>query len=405
MLPHVPNPVGRHDLRVPVQPPSPHEESKDATALGQLRARRSNAFAIGEAKARRREISADAYLFLYKELVGLAGERTYCWPSLDFLAGTLDTSEGTLKRWMKELERADLIRRKPRPGGQTSLTYIMAYLPPNSTPASVAAEAGPTTDVAQVPCGAAPAVPDALLAHVEQPNTAPPQPDQLAQPALFFGPELQIVSDRRARSETISHTVKTQHFKNLGRGGGGTRQRPPSKLPNDNDPAVLTLLQAEGVSDPDAVADLQQKPLADLRALSHYLDHQPNIQCRPGLFVWLARHDFGAQLLAGRHQPVDRGCPRAVPPPPVVEPPSNPALTTVWQVVQQQLGRVLPPEDLATWVAPTTLQAIEGQDIVLGTPNVFVRQELEGRFQAPLVAALEAVLGHTVVVHLIIGQL
>ncbi len=93
--------------------------SEDPT-LAHLRTRRSNAFSIGEAKARRREISADAYLFLYKELVGLAGERTYCWPSLEFLVGTLDTSEGTLKRWMKELERADLIRRKPRPGGQTS---------------------------------------------------------------------------------------------------------------------------------------------------------------------------------------------------------------------------------------------------------------------------------------------
>src|SRR3712207_4527882 len=93
-------------------------------ALAHLRARRSTAFAIGEAKARRREISADAYLFLYKELVGLAGELTSCWPSLEFLVGTLDTSEGTLKRWLKELERADLIRRKPRPGGQTSLTYI-----------------------------------------------------------------------------------------------------------------------------------------------------------------------------------------------------------------------------------------------------------------------------------------
>jgi hypothetical protein len=159
------------------------------------------------------------------------------------------------------------------------------------------------------------------------------------------------------------------------------------------------------VCDPDAVADLQQKPLADLRALSNYLDKQTNIQCRPGLFVWLARHDFGAQLLAGRHQRVARGCPRALPPPPTVEPPRNPALATVWEAVQQQLGQILPPEDFATWVAPTTLQAIEGQDIVLGTPNVFVRQELEGRFQAPLVAALEVVLGHPVAVHLIIGQL
>src|SRR5215212_3986397 len=216
MLPHVPNPVGGHDFRIPAQPPSPREESKDATALGQLRARRSHAFVIGEAKARQREISADAYLFLYKELVGLAGERTYCWPSLDFLAATLDTSEGTLKRWMKELERADLIRRKPRSGGQTSLTYITAYLPSDPASALPVAKDDATQDAAEVSSGASPAAPDGLIGRAEHPNPAPPQRDQPSQPALFFGPELQIVSDRRARSDLIPHTIKTQHFKNLG---------------------------------------------------------------------------------------------------------------------------------------------------------------------------------------------
>src|SRR3712207_5680739 len=97
--------------------------------------RRAGAYAMGEAKARRREISADAYLFLYKELVGLAGERTYCWPGLDYLAGALETSEGTVKRWMRELERAGLIRRKARPGGLTSLTFITAYLNVDEHPA------------------------------------------------------------------------------------------------------------------------------------------------------------------------------------------------------------------------------------------------------------------------------
>jgi hypothetical protein len=402
MLSYAANTVEKYPDSAQTQRTPTGAANDDRFGLAHLRRRRSTAFALGEAKARRREISADAYLFLYKELVALAGDRTYCWPSLDFLAATLDTSEGTLKRWMKELERTDLIRRKPRPGGQTSLTYITAYLAPDVA-AAVEDESPPETAVGQ--SGASPVAPADRSAHAEPPRPAPPQRGQAAQPALFFGPELQIVSDRRARSETISSTVKIQQFKNPGRCGGGTDQSSHGKAPVEGSPVALALLEAEAVCDPVAMAALQQKPLAELRAVSHYLDQQTNIQCRPGLFVWLARHDFGAQLLAGRHQPVDRGCPRAVPPPPVVEPPSNPALTTVWQAVQQQLGRVLPPEDLATWVAPTTLQAIEGQDIVLGTPNVFVRQELEGRFQAPLVAALEAVLGHTVVVHLIIGQL
>ena len=53
-----------------------------AAAFEAYCARRAYAYNIGEAKASQREISADAYLFLYKELVGLAGERTYCWPGL-----------------------------------------------------------------------------------------------------------------------------------------------------------------------------------------------------------------------------------------------------------------------------------------------------------------------------------
>ena len=384
---------------------APTSNVADPSGLVQFRRRRSTAFALGEAKARQREISADAYLFLYKELVGLAGDRTYCWPSLGFLAATLDTSEGTLKRWMKELERADLIRRQPRPGGQTSLTYITAYLAPDPAAAAAAVEDEAPPEAAAGQSSASPVAPAGRRAHAEPPSSAPPQRDWAAQPALFFGSELQIVSDRRARSETISHTVKSQQFKNPGRYGGGTCQSPHSKVPVGGAPAALALLDAEAVCDPAAVAALQQKPLAELRAVSRYLDHQTNIQCRPGLFVWLARHDFGAQLLAGQHQRAARSCPRALPPPPTVEPPRNPALATAWEAVQHQLGQVLPPEDFATWVAPTTLQAIEGEDIVLGTPNVFVRQELEGRLREPLVAALEAVLGHAVAVHLIIGQL
>src|SRR3712207_6371917 len=128
MLQFAPNTVGTPPRCALMQPMSTFQENDDSAIVARLRTRRRDAYVVGEAKARRREISADAYLFLYKELVGLAGERTYCWPGLDYLAANLETSEGTVKRWMRELERAGLIRRKARPGGQTSLTYIAAYL-------------------------------------------------------------------------------------------------------------------------------------------------------------------------------------------------------------------------------------------------------------------------------------
>ena len=64
MLPHGSNTVGAGNDCSPMQLVSTSEAMEDSAGLTQLRARRSLAFARGEAKARHREISADAYLFL-----------------------------------------------------------------------------------------------------------------------------------------------------------------------------------------------------------------------------------------------------------------------------------------------------------------------------------------------------
>lgn len=413
MLAHVPTPVSGHDFRVPMQPVSMRRESEDATALGQLRARRSHAFIIGEAKARQREISADAYLFLYKELVGLAGDRTYCWPGLDFLVEKLGTSEGTLKRWMKELEQADLIQRKPRPGGQTSLTYITVFLESNVgvEPRSIQALCHDDAD-------------EALHAADEAPsNTLPPFAEQIAlslssvEPShspVFFGSEQEITVDRCAGSDVILHTVKSQELKDLNGYGGGFNQSTRSET--DVDDEIVMLLKDEDVHDSDAIIELRTKPIAELQALSQYLDKQTNVLCRPGLFVWLARQDFGAKLLAGRRQHKDQHCKGRRKQsngtnaeagrflyPEVEREPVSAELAELWQKVLDQVSLTLPKDMFNVWISPTSLVAFEDNLAVVTTPNIFVRQQIEQLYQAHLEEALSRVCERPIMLQAVIG--
>ncbi len=401
MLPHVPNPVGGHDFRVPIQPPSPHKESADAIALAQLRARRSQAFVIGEAKARQREISADAYLFLYKELVGLAGERTYCWPGMDFLVERLGTSEGTLKRWMKELEKADLIQRKSRPGGQTSLTYITAYL--EAAAPLVASPAQSLYDDAdEIALTTGEVVVNTLPALPEEIGPSSPSSVQPSSPALFFGPEQEITVDRGAGSNLISHTLKSQDLKNPNGYGGGAQD--PIPTGTDVDDEVMTLLNDEDVLDADAITELRQKPAVELQALSQYLDKQTNIRCRPGLFVWLARQDFGAKLLAGRQRREARRFHRqcAADRAELVATPPRRELLELWQRVLDDVSGELPQNDVVTWLRPTQLLELDGHDAFLGTPNLFVRQQIEACYLDLLTEKLRAATEQPVQMHVVI---
>ncbi|HSH77948.1 MAG TPA: DnaA N-terminal domain-containing protein [Herpetosiphonaceae bacterium] len=374
------------------------------SALTQLRARRSQAFLLGEAKARQRQISADAYLFLYKELVGLAGERTYCWPGLEFLVERLGTSEGTVKRWMKELEKADLIQRKPRPGGQTSLTYITVYLEAaNGVEASTAQDrCDDDSDEAQHMIDGI--LSNALPADVDEVGTSLRPSVQPLLPPLFFGPDQEINGDRCAGSDLIPHTVKSQDFKSPDGFSGGAAADEPMPIRTDVDAEVLTLLKDEDVHDPDAITDLRNKPAVELQALSKYLDKQTNIRCRPGLFVWLARQDFGAKLLAGRQRREARRLHRqgVAERAELVANPSRQELVELWQRVLDQVSRELPQNDFATWLQPTHLLELDENDAFLGTPNIFVREQIEACFLDMLTEKLRGATDRPVQVHVVI---
>jgi hypothetical protein len=264
---------------------------------------RAYAFNLGEAKARRRAVSADAYLFLYKELVALAGERTYCWPSLDYLVDILDTSEGTVKRWLRELERAELIRRKPRPGGRTTLTFITAFLadPPELPPESV--DRGQAEDnQAAAPAGIADPGPSStrsvpptcqdtgsMLPVPMPPDIEPDSAERAAAlgglgakgQASFFVPAKEITDDRHEGSDVIPRSFKTQ----IPNQGGGEERNTTEPEPQAPTLTVgsRALLQAEGVVSTEVVAELSTIPKDELEAIQRYVDQQRNVTCRPGL--------------------------------------------------------------------------------------------------------------------------
>ena len=417
MVPHVPTAVGTRHTGGPRSPATTPGTTGAATGRAHLRARRAKAFAVGESRARRREISADAYLFLYKELVGLAGDRTYCWPSLEYLCVTLETSAGTLKRWMRELERADLIRRKPRPGGQTSLTYITAYLGPEPERAGDAYLDGEHSEEVGEQRGVESAPSVDTVADTGEAVPFPVQDIQRTQLPIFFAHEQEIISDQPARSEVIPPTVKSRSMKKPGgcRGGADEQQREngPHAVIDD---AVIRLLAAEGVADPEAIAQLQDKPREELHALSGYLDKQTNVRCRPGLFVWLARQDFGATLLAGRNHGKDQRTRHSGQPLPVATddprtylvPAQQPdpvplRLAEVWQRVLDHLRPALPPSDYETWIEPCTLLALDDGLAVVATPHIFVRQEIEQSYKAQIEDALSCACSRPIVLQAVIG--
>ncbi len=393
---------------------STYGEHETSLALEHLRARRSHAFTVGEAKARRREISADAYLFLYKELVGLAADRTYCWPGLDYLVNRLDTSVGTLKRWFKELEQANLIQRKPRPGGQTSLTYIMAYLQ-----VDCGAEAQTTSsDLDQhedsVQLADVLLEDEASVTSDQEMLGACRQSEAPATAPVFFVPAQEIRSDPGAGSDLIPQTVKSQETRDQpGDRGGASRETPVSNTDAVPNSEVMQLLRTEGVLDFQAVRLLQHKPIAELRAISGYLDRQTNVRCRPGLFVWLAQQDFGAKLLAGRHQAERRkGCRK----PSTCAHPGYDAVTTmherepmpdelggVWQQALDRVSQVVPEDAFEVWLKPATWLLLEERLAVVGTPNVFVRGQIDQQYRDHLESALSTVRQRPVVVETVIG--
>ena len=76
----------------------------------------------------------------------------------------------------------------------------------------------------------------------------------------------------------------------------------------------------------------------------------------------------------------------------------------IWQAALGDLQVQVPRNEFDTWIKPTSLVAIEDTLAIVGTPNIFVRQELEGRYIAPITETLTSVLGYPVQIQVVIGN-
>ncbi len=358
--------------------------------------RRSYAFEVGEALALGRAISADAYLFLYKELVRLCKHRTYCWAGVDWLAQHLHTSVGTVKRWLTQLVAAGLIQRTPRPGGDTALTTIVPLVSyDNSQQPSTARSnlAEPFVSDSQ------PTVVSAL-----EPSSVDP---------LFFAPEQQIISESSDGSALSRHTIKKPDF-NVGMVSGWHRKQLSDIV---DTPATRKLIEA-GVDNGTVLQELNAKPVAEIAAVCRYVAAQPNSYNPPGLVVALSRQGFGAQLLRRhRNSYAQPGVSVCRPEPngslieqkPVLEE-SAPdtcmrpgAYVELWTRIQAELAQQIPHVEFDTWIKETYLAALTNDRAFIGTPNVFARDKLAIDYRDVLVHALQVITGRTYSVEVVIG--
>lgn len=75
----------------------------------------------------------------------------------------------------------------------------------------------------------------------------------------------------------------------------------------------------------------------------------------------------------------------------------------VWNRVLEDLLAQIARGEFETWIKPSVLLDVQDGSAIVGVPNIFVRQEIEGRFLSILGTALEKILGYRVDLLVVIG--
>ncbi len=75
----------------------------------------------------------------------------------------------------------------------------------------------------------------------------------------------------------------------------------------------------------------------------------------------------------------------------------------IWQAALGDLQLQLPRSEFDTWIKETTLVDLEDNQAIVGTPNIFAREKLEGRYVTPIQDTLNTILGYPVQVQVVIG--
>jgi chromosomal replication initiation ATPase DnaA len=83
--------------------------------------------------------------------------------------------------------------------------------------------------------------------------------------------------------------------------------------------------------------------------------------------------------------------------------PADDQLDPVWQEALLLLQAQLAADSFTTWIQPSRLLLLAGETAVLGTPNVFVRDELAMHYGTTVAAAVSRVLGRPITLEVVIG--
>ncbi|HEX6291907.1 MAG TPA: DnaA N-terminal domain-containing protein [Herpetosiphonaceae bacterium] len=364
--------------------------SENDRALADYQARRTYAYEIGERAALQRVISAEAYLFLYKELVRLCKDRTYCWAGVAWMTERLGVSEGTIKRWLRQLVDAGLIERTPRPGGDTALTRV---------PALVAFD----THQHEPPHGAQPVSSEATPPRVAASAAAPDAP-------LFFVPAEGITNESRPDSDLIRPTVKRPDRISGVVGGTTSRSGHNDPLRNAEPSPVVQPLATIGVCGPGVLDELSGYAGDEIAAICRYVARQRNSYNPAGLAVFLARSGFGRALLRTRQGPAAQPVPHLAP----VAPPTGAAdapghardsrLVALWTEAQAQLAQQMTTHEFVTWVQETQLVALDETRAVVGVPTIFAREQVQAVYAQQMADALAGLTGQRVAVEVVIDR-
>ena len=74
-----------------------------------------------------------------------------------------------------------------------------------------------------------------------------------------------------------------------------------------------------------------------------------------------------------------------------------------WRQVLDQMAARLPRAEYTTWFASNALLLLDGDTAVIGTANIFVRQEVEQRYSTLLADTLSTTYGRPIGVEVVIG--
>jgi predicted transcriptional regulator len=396
--------------------------------LEQFFVRKRDALQAGECAWREGTIKAH-HQKLYERLVDAVGAHAYCWVKVETLAGEFGVDDSTIKRWLATLDRANLIRRQ-RQYGVSSRTYITAYDQRVSTTETEQAAIDDTTDEAEDEHDA--------TAHADEDT------DEAATPGGDGGATVGHDGSFFEREAAPSNSAFLhRHIKEVpfnpsvnGSGRGGGKESPFDITVID--PEQRAIIDDEGVNTDEGRRIIAAQPHDELRAIQGYLDRQQNVRDRAGLLVWLARRRFGAELLAGRARaqgtrqclptkqqtaqslltltgddapqhdnPETDACGYSAPPSQdnlggSGTLPSQHARTALWRTVTTQL--MVPPLAWSTWIAPTRLLVLDEDHAIIGTPNIFVRDEVTDVYRPQLETVLSTCVGHPVRIEVVIAR-